>query len=96
MLRKIILDSDKSHSSSTLTDAGGKSTTRLLKRNRRFLPNKRVKSKIRFNKKKVKTSRKSMKRKKELEKRLPHYNYAKWLEMRKMIGMILIRIKTRL
>ena len=24
-----------------------------------------------------------MKRKKEINKRLPHYNYAKWLEMRK-------------
>jgi len=32
MLRKIILDSNKSHSS-TLTDAGGKLTTRSLKQN---------------------------------------------------------------
>jgi hypothetical protein len=67
MLRTIVLDSDKSHSS--LTDAGGKPTTRLLKRNSRGrLPNKRVTSKRPFNKKKVKT----MKRKKEIKKQLPN------------------------
>ena len=51
MLRKIILDSDKSHSSSSLTDAGGKPTTKSLKRKRRRrrFPNKRVKSKRHLN-----------------------------------------------
>ena len=78
MLRKIILDSDKSYSSSS-TEAGGKPTKKSLKRKRRRLPKKRVKSKRRFNKK-IKTMRKTIKRKK---KPLQHYKYAKCLEMRK-------------